>query len=144
MFIGLSSFYGTFTPILANATNATFANQIKTQTLSGVNLLDAGMGIFVAGLLLVSVVSAFLSRSYPFFAVFAILINGLFIIMAWALSSGFADFMNSSVVSAYKVNFPITIAIMANMPYITGIACIVIIAAIYIKPERGMVGAYEA
>lgn len=94
--------------------------------------------VLMIGLIGGSAVSAFFIRSHPVFLVIAFLLYGFFIAFGAIISNAFYAFATSAdVITAVANNYPIAVAIMANMPLFMIVGTIIIAVAGYSGYRRG-------
>jgi hypothetical protein len=130
----VGTFAANITPKIAQY-NPAVASNYQTGVSWWSGLLDIGIGILAIGLSAGMLAVAFISRSYPFFAPIAFLVQAAMLILAWALQGAFSSFISDANIAAVAASFPITLAILSNFTLFTLLVSTLIIILNYIKPS---------
>ena len=93
--------------------------------------LDFGFAFIVFGLIMAMVASAFLLRSHPMFAVFAVILIAVIGFLGMMFANIFLDFASTAALVDSANKFPIMIWIWEHIPIVITFAGILVMVVLY-------------
>ena len=122
---------------IKTAANETLNQTYFTQGENALKVMNGGFLLFVVAGFMAIVLSAFMIRSHPAFAVVGIIISFVFILLAVIFGNIYGQFVAQSELSSVAVNYPIITNIFQHFPLIVMVFAGIIMIVIFSKIRSG-------